>query len=119
MSGDNESGVQAEWQKPLAAWRQIFKETPDYDCWPAPIRGWEVGALVRYIDTLEQQAARVTQLELVLGNAGPLVSFLVSCIASGECLSQVDLDYVNSWREKRSAILNPKPVASEADNANS
>lgn len=42
-----------KWQKPLAEWRRIFRETPDYDCWPAPIRGWEIGALVAYIDALE------------------------------------------------------------------
>lgn len=41
------------WEKPYADWSRIFKETPDYDCWPAPIRGWEVCALISRIQHLE------------------------------------------------------------------
>lgn len=55
-----------KWEKPLAAWRRIFEETPDYDCWPAPIRGWEVGVFVGRIADLERQLAEALAREQTL-----------------------------------------------------
>jgi hypothetical protein len=45
-------------EKTLRDWQRIAEESPDYDCWPAPIRGWEVVALIRHLNA-QASALRV------------------------------------------------------------
>ena len=91
---------QEKWLSPLESWRRIFRETPDYDCWPAPIRGWEVGALIGRIDQLEADLAakereffesldregkRVEQLQADLRAANETLAFILEETSTGYC----------------------------------
>jgi hypothetical protein len=54
----------------LESFAPIAKDNPPWDCWPSPIRGWEVVVLVRAIDDLRTRLAaseaRAERLEKAL-----------------------------------------------------
>jgi hypothetical protein len=61
LNPDEEWNRLEPFEKTLRSWGRIAKESPDYDCWPAPIRGWEVVALMKHIAAKDAEIARLRE----------------------------------------------------------